>query len=54
MSKIKFNCVDFDDDNKRINILNGDKGYVNYKDIAKTTILNEKLNTMEKNHILQR
>ncbi len=54
MSKIKFNCVDFDDDNKRINILNGDKGYVNYKDIAKTTILNEKAKYHGKNHILQR
>lgn len=42
MSEKKFNCMEFDDDNKRINILNGDKGYVNYKDIAKTTILNEK------------
>lgn len=42
MSKKKFNCVDFDDDNKRINILNGDKGFVDYKDIAKVTVLNEK------------
>lgn len=42
MSDKKFNCVDFDDDNKRINILNGDKGFVDYEDIAKVTILNEK------------
>lgn len=41
MSEKKFNCVDFDDDNKRINILIGDKGFVDYKDIAKVSVLNE-------------
>lgn len=41
MSDKKFNCVDFDDDNKRINILIGDKGFVDYKDIIKVSVLNE-------------
>ena len=44
MSEKKFNCVDFDDDNKRINILIGDKGFVDYKDIAKVSVLNEEAN----------
>lgn len=41
MSEKKFNCMEFDDDNNRINILIGDNGFVNYKDIAKVSILNQ-------------
>ena len=41
MSEKKFNCMEFDDDNNRINILIGDKGFVDYKDITKVSILNQ-------------
>ena len=41
MKQNKFKCIEFDDDNNRINILIGDKGFVNYKDIEKVSLLNE-------------
>lgn len=41
MLEKKFKSIEFDDDNMRINILNGDKGFVDYKDIAKVSVLNE-------------
>ena len=44
MSEKKFNCMEFDDDNNRINILIGDNGFVDYKDIAKVSVLNEDAN----------
>ena len=37
----KFKCMEFDDDNKRINILIGSEGYINYNDIARVSLLNE-------------
>ena len=36
-----FKCTDFDDDNKRCNILIGDKGSINYFDISKIDVLNQ-------------
>lgn len=36
-----FKCIDFDDDNKRCNILIGDKGSINYFDISKIDVLNQ-------------
>ena len=41
MSEKKFNCVEFDDENKRLNILIGDEGIIHYKDIQKVSILNQ-------------
>ena len=41
MSEKKFNCVEFDDENKRLNILIGDEGIIRYKDIQKVSILNQ-------------
>lgn len=41
MSGKKFNCVEFDDENKRLNILIGDEGIIRYKDIQKVSILNQ-------------
>ena len=41
MKQNKFKCIEFDDDYNRINILIGDKGFVNYKDIEKVSLLNE-------------
>ena len=38
MKQNKFKCIEFDDDNNRINILIGDKGFVNYKDIEKVSL----------------
>ena len=52
MSEKKFQCMEFDDNNNRINILIGDNGFVNYKDIAKVSILISKLLLKEKkNHL---
>ncbi|WP_462246699.1 hypothetical protein [Faecalitalea cylindroides] len=41
MSEKKFNCVEFDDDKKQLEILNGTSVTINYDDIAKVSILNE-------------
>lgn len=41
MLHISFKCIDFDDDNKRFNILIGDKGSINYFDISKIDVLNQ-------------
>lgn len=35
MLQKSFKCIDFDDDNKRFNILIDDKGSINYFDISK-------------------
>lgn len=42
MLQKSFKCIDFDDDNKRCNILIGDKGSINYSDISKIDVLNQK------------
>lgn len=36
-----FKWIDFDDNNKRCNILIGDKGSINYSDISKIDVLNQ-------------
>lgn len=41
MLQKSFKCIDFDDDNKRFNILIGDKGSINYFDISKIDVLNQ-------------
>lgn len=41
MLQKNFKCIHFDDDNKRCNILIGDKGTVNYSDISKINVLNQ-------------
>lgn len=41
MLQKSFKCIDFDDDNKRCNILIGDKGSINYSDISKIDVLNQ-------------
>lgn len=41
MLQKSFKCIDFDDDNKRCNILIGDKGSINYFDISKIDVLNQ-------------
>lgn len=41
MLQKSFKCIDFDDDNKRFNILIGDKGSINYFDISKIDALNQ-------------
>lgn len=42
MPEDMFKCVKFDDDNKRLEILSGDAGYIPYSDIKRIVILNEK------------
>lgn len=42
MSEKKFNCVEFDDENKRLNILIGDEGIIHYKDIQNVAFVIEK------------
>lgn len=41
MLQKSFKCINFDDDNKRCNILIGDKGSINYFDISKNDVLNQ-------------
>lgn len=41
MLQKSFKRIDFDDDNKRFNILIGDKGSINYSDISKIHVLNQ-------------
>ena len=41
MLQKSFKRIDFDDDNKRFNILIGDKGSINYFDISKIDVLNQ-------------
>lgn len=41
MLQKSFKCIDFDDDNKRFDILIGDKGSINYFDISKIDVLNQ-------------
>lgn len=41
MLQKSFKCIEFDDDNKRFNILIGDKGSINYFDISKIDVLNQ-------------
>lgn len=41
MLQKSFKCINFDDDNKRFNILIGDKGSINYFDISKIDVLNQ-------------
>lgn len=41
MLQKSFKCIDFDYDNKRFNILIGDKGSINYSDISKIDVLNQ-------------
>lgn len=41
MLQKSFKCIDFGDDNKRFNILIGDKGSINYFDISKIDVLNQ-------------
>ena len=41
MSEKRFNCMEFDDDNNRINILIGDTGFIDYDTISKVSVLNE-------------
>ena len=41
MLQKSFKCIDFDDDNKRFNILIGDKGSINYFDKSKIDVLNQ-------------
>ena len=41
MLQKSFKCIDSDDDNKRFNILIGDKGSINYFDISKIDVLNQ-------------
>lgn len=41
MLQKSFKCIDFDDDNKRFNILIGDKSSINYFDISKIDVLNQ-------------
>lgn len=42
MLQKSFKCIDdFDDDNKRFNILIGDKGSIIYSDISKIDVLNQ-------------
>lgn len=41
MLQNSFKCIDFDNDNKRFNILIGDKGSINYFDISKIDVLNQ-------------
>lgn len=41
MLQKSFKCIDFDDDNKRFNILISDKGSINYFDISKIDVLNQ-------------
>lgn len=41
MLQKSFKYIDFDDDNKRCNILIGDKGSINYSDISKIDVLNQ-------------
>ena len=38
---MKFKCVKFDDEKKRITILLGNQSYINYEDIKKVSILNQ-------------
>ena len=41
MTKNKFKCVEFDDNNKKISILIGNKCSIDYADIKKVSILNQ-------------
>ena len=41
MLQKSFKCINFEDDNKRFNILIGDKGSINYFDISKIDVLNQ-------------
>ena len=41
MTKNKFKCVEFDDNNKKISILIGNQCSIDYADIKKVSILNQ-------------
>ncbi len=44
MPEKNFKCIEFDDENKRLNILIGNVDFIDYDKIAKVSVLNEDAN----------
>lgn len=44
MPEKNFKCLEFDDENKRLNILIGNVDFIDYDKIAKVSVLNEDAN----------